>query len=87
MAIPNQSEKSVALDREENITKGALSAKKVALYTYDSNTDTLEPGTEGFSPHADVTTDISTPGTIIETDGTKTLTTVITATTITETWT
>jgi len=43
MAAPNTSEKSNALDREENITRGALSAKRVALYTYDSNTDTLLP--------------------------------------------
>lgn len=41
----------------------------------------------GFTENATITTDISTPGTIIETDGVKTLTTVITATTITETWT
>lgn len=40
----------------------------------------------GFTENATITTDISTPGTIIETDGVKTLTTVITATTITETW-
>ena len=44
MSIPNTSEKSVDLDRQENITKGNLSAKKVALYTYDSTTDTLQPG-------------------------------------------
>jgi hypothetical protein len=43
MANPNQSEKSVALDREENITRGNLSAKKVALYIYNSDTDQLEP--------------------------------------------
>lgn len=43
MANPNQSEKSNALDREENITKGSLSAKRVALFLYDSNTDTLTP--------------------------------------------
>lgn len=47
MANPNQSEKSVALDREENITKGNLSAKKVALYLYNSDTDQLEPYTGG----------------------------------------
>lgn len=47
MANPNQSEKSVALDREENITRGNLSAKKVALYTYNSDTDQLEPYTGG----------------------------------------
>lgn len=44
MSIPNTSEKSVDLDRQENITKGNLSAKKVALYSYDSGTDTLVPG-------------------------------------------
>lgn len=43
MANPNQSEKSNALDREENITKGNLSAKRVAVYSYDANTDTLLP--------------------------------------------
>jgi len=43
MAIPNTSEKSVSLDREENITRGNLSAKKVALYIYNSDTDQLEP--------------------------------------------
>lgn len=57
MAIPNHSEKSVALDREENITKGNLSAKKVVLYTYDPNNDTLVSGASGFSPHANITTD------------------------------
>lgn len=45
MANPSTSEKSNALDREENITKGNLSAKKVALYTYDANTDELQPVT------------------------------------------
>ncbi len=49
MNNPNTSEKSNYIDREENITKGNLSAKKVALYTYDSNTDTLEPYTGGSS--------------------------------------
>ena len=44
MSIPNTSEKSVDLDRQENITKGNLSAKKVAIYSYDSLTDTLVPG-------------------------------------------
>lgn len=43
MAQPNSSEKSNALDREENVTRGALSAKRVALYSYDSSTDTLTP--------------------------------------------
>lgn len=42
MAISNTSEKSNALDREENITKGSISAKKVALYVYNSGTDELE---------------------------------------------
>jgi len=42
MSIPNTSDKSVDLDRQENITKGNLSAKKVALYYYDPITDTLQ---------------------------------------------
>ena len=41
MSIPNTSEKSVDLDRQENITKGNISAKKVSLYTYDGSSDTL----------------------------------------------
>lgn len=40
----------------------------------------------GFDPSADLTTDISTPGVIIETDGIRTLTTTITDTEITEVW-
>lgn len=40
----------------------------------------------GFDPSLNITTDISTPGLIIETDGVRTLTTTITATTITEVW-
>lgn len=86
MANPNHSEKSVALDREENITKGNLSAKKVVLYTYDPNNDTLVSGASGFSPHANITTDTSTPNVVVQTDGTKTLTTTISGTTITEVW-
>lgn len=45
MSIDNTSEKSVDLDRQENITKGSLSAKKVALYYYDAVSDTLQPYT------------------------------------------
>ena len=41
---------------------------------------------KGFDPGADLTTDISTPGVIIETDGVRTLTTTITSTEITEVW-
>ena len=44
MANPNTSEKSNALDREENITRGNLSAKRVVMYNYDATTDTLQPG-------------------------------------------
>ena len=62
-----------------------VSAKKVANYSW--NGTAWERETVGFAANANITTDISTPGTIIETDGVKTLTTVITATTITETWT
>lgn len=42
--------------------------------------------TLAFPLYANITTDISTPGTIIETDGVKTLTTTITSTSITEVW-
>jgi hypothetical protein len=53
MAEPNTSEKSNALDREENITKGNLSAKKVALYTYDATTDSLIPVGSALTPAVD----------------------------------
>lgn len=43
MANPKTSEKSNYLDREEHLSKGAVAAKKVVLYTYDSGTDTLNP--------------------------------------------
>lgn len=43
MSTPNTSEKSNDLDRQENLTRGQLSAKKVVLYTYDASTDTLIP--------------------------------------------
>lgn len=61
-----------------------ISAKKVANYVW--NGATWERTGAGFSPSANITTDISTPGTIIETDGVKTLTTTITSTSITEVW-
>lgn len=38
-------EKSVYLDREEHVHRGQLGAKRVVLYVYDANTDTLEPYT------------------------------------------
>ena len=47
MSIPNTSEKSVDLDRQENLTKGNISAKKVAMYYYDADTDSLKPGIGG----------------------------------------
>jgi hypothetical protein len=47
VSIPNTSEKSVDLDRQENLTKGNLSVKKVALYSYDAATDTIIPGAKG----------------------------------------
>ena len=43
MADPKRSEKSNALDRDEHISKGDVSAKRVALYRYDSGSDTLIP--------------------------------------------
>jgi hypothetical protein len=45
MPVNTKSEKSNYLDRIENVTRGNLSAKKVAVYTYDASTDTLRPGT------------------------------------------
>jgi hypothetical protein len=50
---PKTSEKSNYLDREENITRGELSAKKVALYSYDAETDTLNPFSNGLKPVQD----------------------------------
>lgn len=47
MPNPKIDDKSVYIDREENITRATLSAKKVALYTYDAATDTLIPGVTG----------------------------------------
>ena len=44
MAEPKDNEKSVSLDRYEHISKGAVAAKKVAVYVYDSDTDSLVPG-------------------------------------------
>lgn len=44
MSIPNTSEKSIDLDRQENLTKGNVSVKKVAVYQYDAGSDTLTPG-------------------------------------------
>lgn len=41
---------------------------------------------KGFDPGANITTDLSTPGIIIETDGVRTLTTTITSSSITEVW-
>lgn len=43
MPNPKVDDKSPYIDREENVTKGNLSAKRVVLYTYDSGSDTLQP--------------------------------------------
>lgn len=43
MANPKTSEKSNYLDREEHLSKGAVAAKRVVLYTYDSGADTINP--------------------------------------------
>lgn len=40
----------------------------------------------GFTENATITTDTSTPNVVVQTDGTKTLTTTISGTTITEVW-
>lgn len=53
MANPNTSEKSNYLDREENITKGNISAKSVSNYTYDAIKDALVPGSSPFTLDAD----------------------------------
>lgn len=44
------------------------------------------PTSTGFEDHANITTDLSTPNVIIETDGKRTKTTTINGTTITEVW-
>ena len=44
MSFDNTSEKSVDLDRQENLTKGKVSVKKVAVYQYDASSDTIKPG-------------------------------------------
>lgn len=85
MSNPNTSEKSVDLDRQENITKGNLSAKKTVIYNYNATTDTIEPGAGGFNLNSDVTTTIA-GDVITQTDGTKTLTITISGGTITEVW-
>lgn len=86
MSQPNTSEKSNDLDRQENLTRGQLSVKKVALYSYDATTDTVQPGIEAFSPYSDITTVIN-GDVITQTDGSKTLTITINGGTITEVWT
>lgn len=60
MANPNQSEKSNAIDREENITKGNVAAKRVANYFYNSDTDQLEPGTGDNRNYYTITDDTTT---------------------------
>lgn len=62
MSIPNTSEKSTDLNRQENLTKGNVSAKKVVLYTYNSGLDQLEPysgsgATVAYESRNDTTTD------------------------------
>jgi hypothetical protein len=43
LSNPNTSEKSNDLDRQENQTKGNVSAKKVVVHYYSPGTDTLLP--------------------------------------------
>lgn len=43
MPNPKRDDKSEYINREENITKGNVSAKRVALYRYDAGADTLNP--------------------------------------------
>jgi len=63
MPNPKIDDKSVYIDREENITRADLSAKKVALYTYDAATDTLIPGTGGSSGTSYAISDIESTAT------------------------
>ena len=58
MPNPKIDDKSVYIDREENITRANLSAKKVALYTYDAATDTLVPGTGGSATTSNISNDL-----------------------------
>ena len=53
MPNPKTDEKSTSLDRDEHISKGAVGAKKVVLYTYDSGSDTLNPLTTNLTPNVD----------------------------------
>lgn len=53
MSSPKTSEKSVYLDREEHEHKGEVGAKRVVLYTYDSDTDTLNPYGNALSERYD----------------------------------
>jgi hypothetical protein len=61
MATPNTSEKSNYIDREENITRGNLSAKKVAVYSYDADSDTLVNSIPTTSPALRTELDDQTP--------------------------
>jgi hypothetical protein len=65
MASDNTDSKSNYLDREENVTKGNLSAKRIAMYYYDSGTDTLLPYTGGSSNPGVVDANNSTTTTLL----------------------
>lgn len=43
MPNPKTSEKSNYLDRDEHVSKGAIGAKQIVVYYYDSGTDELKP--------------------------------------------
>jgi len=43
MPNPKTSEKSAYLDRDEHVSKGAIGAKQIVVYYYDSGTDELKP--------------------------------------------
>jgi len=65
MASDNTDSKSNYLDREENITKGNLSAKKIAMYYYDSGSDLLQPYTGSSSNSGVVDANNSTTTTLL----------------------
>lgn len=90
MTAPVWDEGSESVIRSEHISPlksgDNIEAKRVANYVWNGTQWERVGNSNGFNSNSNITTDISTPGTIIESDGVKTLTTVITSTEITETW-
>ena len=68
-----------SFDREFNVLA-------VEPLVYNPKTGAVDRVSVGFAEGVNVTTDLSTPGTIVQTDGVKTYTATITSTSITEVW-